>query len=108
MIINIFRYTIALLICSIFGLFLLDLVLIPRYVGIDEDIFLPDCRGEIKNNAEEILEGKGLESKIIILPYLHKNIPGKVVEMRPPPFTKVKKGRIITPPESRVFLRNLC
>ena len=96
MIINIFRYTIALLVCSIFGLFLLDVVLIPRYVGIDEDVFLPDCRGEIKNNAEEILESKGLESKIIILPYLHKNIPGKVVEMRPQPFTKVKKGRIIT------------
>ena len=96
MIINIFRYIVALLFCSIVGLFLLDSVFIPRYVGIDEDVFLPDCRGEIKKNAETILQNKGLESKIIILPYSNKNIPGEVVEMRPNPFTKVKKGRIIT------------
>ncbi len=96
MITNIFRYTIALLVCSIVGLLLLDSVFIPKYVGIDEDVFLPDCRGETKKNAEKILENKDLEFKIIILPYSNKNIPGKVVEMRPNPFTKVKKGRIIT------------
>ena len=50
----------------------------------------------LKKNAEKILENKDLEFKIIILPYSNKNIPGKVVEMRPNPFTKVKKGRIIT------------
>jgi len=96
MIINIFRYIIALLLLSVISLFLLDGFFIPLYVGTGDDVFLPDCRGELKNNAEEILENKGLEYTTITLPYSDKNFPGKVVEMRPNPFTKVKKGRIIT------------
>jgi len=96
MIINIFRYIVALIICTILGLFILDRFLIPLYVGTDQDVFLPDCRGESKKNAEMILKNKGLEYKIITLPYTDNNLPGKVVEMRPQPFTKVKKGRIIT------------
>jgi serine/threonine-protein kinase len=96
MIINIFRYVVALFICTLLGLFILDRLLIPLYVGTDQDVFLPDCRGESKKNAEEILSNKGLEYKVITLPYTDKDLPGKVVEMRPHPFTKVKKGRIIT------------
>ena len=92
MIINIFRYIIALFLLSAMSLFLLDGFFIPLYVGIGEDVFLPDCRGELKKNAEEILENKGLECTTITLPYSDENLPGKVVEMRPHPFTKVKKG----------------
>ena len=86
----------AFLVFLVMGFFLLDNLFIPLYVGTDEDVFLPDCRGEMKKDAEESLTSKGLEYKIIILPYSDKNSPGKVVEMRPHPFTKVKKGRIIT------------
>lgn len=96
MIINILRYIVALIALSAIGLVAVDSFFIPRYVGVDADVFLPDCRGETKNTAEQILSNKGLETKVIILPYSNNNYPGKVIEMRPHPFTKVKKGRIIT------------
>jgi serine/threonine-protein kinase len=93
---SIIRYLVALAILCTIGLIAVDGFFIPRYVGVDADVFLPDCRGETKSAAEEILSKKALETKIIILPYSNNNYPGKVVEMRPHPFTKVKKGRIIT------------
>ena len=43
-----------------------------------------------------MLEGQGLETKIIYLPYNIDNLPGTVIEMIPYPFTKVKEGRRIT------------
>ena len=93
---SIIRYLVALAILCTIGLIAVDSFFIPRYVGVDADVFLPDCRGETKSVAEKILSKKGLETKVIILPYSSNNYPGKVVEMRPNPFTKVKKGRIIT------------
>ena len=96
MITNILRYIVALVVLSLIGLIAIDRFFIPRYVGIDADIFLPDCRGERRNMAEDILSDSGLETEIIILPYSNNNYPGEIIEMRPPPFTKVKKGRIIT------------
>ena len=53
MIITIFRYIIALLACLSVALLLLDNILLPKYVGTNKDVFLPDCRGEIKKNAEK-------------------------------------------------------
>jgi beta-lactam-binding protein with PASTA domain len=96
MILSIMRYIVALLVLSALGLIAVEGFFIPMYVGVDADVFLPDCRGETKIIAEELLHGKGLETKVIILPYSNKNYPGRVIEMRPHPFTKVKKGRIIT------------
>ena len=96
MITNIIRYIVALVLLSVIGLIAVDGFFIPRYVGVDADVFLPDCRGETKNIAEDILAQKELETKVIILPYSNNHYPGKVIEMRPHPFTKVKKGRIIT------------
>ena len=55
-----------------------------------------DLRGESKDYAEEVLLSNNLEVKVIILPFSKRHYPGKVVGMRPSPFTKVKKGRIIT------------
>tara|TARA_Y100000766_G_C18887791_1_gene596809 strand:+ start:720 stop:1448 length:729 start_codon:yes stop_codon:yes gene_type:complete len=96
MIQNLLRYFIALISLSGIGLLLIDNFFIPMYVGTDTDVFLMDLRGESRDYAEEVLINNNLEVKVIILPFSKRHYPGKVVEMRPSPFTKVKKGRIIT------------
>ena len=96
MIQNLFRYFVALISLSGLGLLLVDNFFIPMYVGTDTDVFLMDLRGESKDYAEQVLLENNLEVKVITLPFSKKYFPGKVVEMRPSPFTKVKKGRIIT------------
>ena len=65
MIINILRYIVSLIALSAIGLVAVDSFFIPRYVGVDADVFLPDCRGKTKNAAEQILFNKGLETKVI-------------------------------------------
>ena len=77
------------------GVILLATILVPWWVS-KEDVFLPDCRGEYKQQAIDILEKKGFETKLINLPYSDENSPGTVIEMIPYPFTKVKEGRLIT------------
>ena len=52
MIINILRYIVALFALSALGLVAVDSFFIPRYVGVDADVFLPDCRGETKKTID--------------------------------------------------------
>ena len=68
----------------------------PYYVGSNENIFLPDCRGEYQNDATKILTDLELEVKIVNLVFNSANKPGTVIKMYPDPFSKVKKGRPIT------------
>lgn len=65
-------------------------------MGSNENVFLPDCRGEYQNKATEMLNKLDLEVKIVNLVFTPINKPGTVIKMFPSPFTKVKKGRKIT------------
>ena len=90
------RYISALLTLSIIGIILIDYFFLPLYVGYNNDVFLPDVKGEYQKNAIKKLSNKELEVKIINIPYSKRNKPGTVVEMFPNAFTKVKKGREVT------------
>lgn len=84
------------MIISLIGVAILDNFLLPYYVGSNENVFLPDCRGEYQNDATRILNDLNLEVKIVNLIFNPINKAGTVIKMFPPPFTKVKKGRQIT------------
>ena len=77
-------------------MFIIDNFLLPYYVGSNKNIFLPDCRGEYQNDTSKILTDLGFEVKLVYLTFNPLNRPGTVMKMFPPPFTKVKEGRIIT------------
>ena len=51
MIYNFIKYTISLILFGIFGLIILDNVLLPVYVNTNKEIYIPDVRGMYKNNA---------------------------------------------------------
>ena len=78
------------------GIFIVDLYLLPMYVGSSNDIFLPDIKEKYHNEAINELSSLGFDVKIITIPYESKNKPGSVIKMFPNAFTKVKKGREIT------------
>jgi len=78
------------------GIVIIDKLLLPYYVGSNENVFLPDCRGEYQNKSTEMLTNLDLEVKIVNLVFNSSNKPGTVIKMFPPPFTKVKKGRQVT------------
>ena len=78
------------------GIALMDFYLLPIYVGYDNNVFLPDIKGEYQIEAVKKLSKKELDVKVITMPYNDRNRPGTVIEMFPNAFTKVKTGREIT------------
>ena len=91
----IIKYLISLLFFSIFGILILDYVILPNYVGYNNEHYLPDIRGEYLEKAIYKLNSLGFIVEIIIKPYDSNHIPGTVVKMFPRSFTKVKEGRTI-------------
>ena len=89
------KYFTAFFILSTIGVFLLDYILLPNYVGYDNEHYLPDVRGIYLEKATLQLNKLGFPVEIIIAPFNENHTPGKVVKMFPRAFTKVKEGRTI-------------
>ena len=74
----------------------MDFILLPSYVGYDNEHYLPDVRGNYLQKAKFKLTSLGFKSEIINIPFSESNAPGTVVKMSPRSFTKVKEGRTIS------------
>ena len=78
------------------GVILMDYILLPSYVGYDNEHYLPDVRGNYLQKAKFKLTSLGFKSEIVTIPFSESNPPGTVVKMSPRSFTKVKEGRTIS------------
>ena len=92
---SIFHYSIALFTFSLLSIVLMDYILLPSYVGYDNEHYLPDVRGHYLQKAKYTLTSLGFKSEVITIPFSETNPPGTVVKMSPRSFTKVKEGRTI-------------
>jgi len=95
MIFSIIKYIIAFISLIGVGLFVLDSILLPLYVGYDNEHYVPDLRGKDKIEAIEILRSLGYQIQIIPRPFERKNKPNTILSISPRQFTKVKEGREI-------------
>ena len=74
----------------------MDYILLPSYVGYDNEHYLPDVRGNYLQKAKYTLTSLGFKSEILTIPFSENNPPGTVIKMSPRSFTKVKEGRTIS------------
>jgi eukaryotic-like serine/threonine-protein kinase len=79
----------------VFGLVIFENILLPSYIGFDNEHYLPDLRGEYSSVAEVSLKNTGFKIEIHHKNYSDEHSPGTIVSMSPRPFTKVKEGRTI-------------
>ena len=77
------------------GILILEYLLLPAYVGYDNEHYIPDVRQEFIQKAKYTLNSLGFKSQVVTVPFSEKNTPGTVVKMSPRAFTKVKEGRTI-------------
>ncbi len=91
----ILKYSISFLTFIVFGIFLFDYIVLPMYVGYDNEHYLPDVRGHYLDSASYELNSLGFNVEIITIGYSVENTPGTVIQMSPRAFTKVKDGRKI-------------
>jgi len=77
------------------GVIILDYIILPNYVGYNNEHYLPDVRNEYREKAVYQLRKLGFNTQEILIPYSDTNIPGTVIKMFPRAFTKVKKGTTI-------------
>jgi len=95
MILNGFKYIFVTIMLIGIGLVIFDSVLLPIYVGYDNEHYVPDLRGKDKNQAVEILQSLGYHVELITIPFSEDEIPDAVLNIAPRQFTKVKEGRTI-------------
>ena len=89
------KYLIAFTFLSLSGIVILDYIILPNYVGYNNEHYLPDVRGEYREKATYRLLSLGFNIQLIIIPFSESHIPGTVIKMFPRAFTKVKAGRTI-------------
>lgn len=89
------KYLITCTICLLSAIIILDYIILPNYVGYDNEHYLPDVRSEYREKAIYKLKALGFKTQEILIPYSDNNIPGTVIKMFPRAFTKVKEGRTI-------------
>ena len=88
-------YLFAVILFILLSILFMDYVLLPSYVGYDNEHYLPDLRGSFIEKATYKLRKLGFSIEITQGPYSEKHIPGTVMKMFPRAFTKVKEGRSI-------------
>ena len=89
-------YGITLVVLTIVGLLFLEHILLPFYVGYNNEVYLPDVRGEFLHAGKRTLNDQDFNVEIIVIPYDENNQPGKIIKMFPRAFTKIKNNRRIT------------
>ncbi len=95
MIKNILKYVLSFLLLSLFGIMLMDYVILPTYVGYNNEHYLPDVRGEFLEKADYQLRHIGFQTEVVRVPFSISYEPGTIIKMFPRAFTKVKEGRSI-------------
>ena len=73
----------------------MDYIILPGYVGSNNEHYLPDMRGKLIEIAKYELKSIGFNTEIIISPFNIDNNPSTVIKMFPRAFTKVKNNRTI-------------
>jgi len=92
---TLFKYLISLIFLLLSGILILDYIILPNYVGYNNEHYLPDVREEYLEKAIYQLRSLGFNTKSINTPYSRNHTPGTVIKMFPRAFTKVKEGRTI-------------
>jgi len=92
---HLLKYIITFIILSLSGVIILDYIILPNYVGYNDEHYLPDVRNQYREKAVYQLSALGFNTQEILIPYSDTNIPGTVIKMFPRAFTKVKEGRTI-------------
>jgi len=95
MINNIFKYLLTFVSLCLIGILIMDYVILPSYVGYNNEHYLPDIRGEFMDKANYQLREIGFQTEVVMAPFSEAFIPGTVIKMFPRAFTKVKEGRAI-------------
>ena len=90
-----FQYLISFITLCFFGILVFDNILLPIYVGYNNELYLPDVRGEYLYKGKKILNDNGFKVEVIHTPYNENNQPGTIIKMFPRAFKKVKNNKII-------------
>ena len=91
----IIKYFISFILLILIGIMLMDYMILPIYVGYNNEHYLPDIRGEFIEKANYQLKSLGFKTEVINIPFSKLNKPGTVTKMLPRAFTKAKEGRTI-------------
>jgi len=89
------KYILSAILLSILGIIMMDYIILPSYVGYNNEHYLPDMRGEYLEKANYQLRGIGFKTVVVMVPFSPNQVPGTVIKMFPRAFTKVKEGRTI-------------
>ena len=89
------KYIISISLLSLLGIVLLDYIILPNYVGYNNEHYLPDVRGYYLEKASYKLRAHGFSTELTVVPFSEKHIAGTIIKMFPRAFTKVKEGRTI-------------
>ena len=89
------KYIFSFSLLSLLGIVFLDYIILPNYVGYNNEHYIPDVRGEYLEKASYQLLALGFNTELVVVPYSEKYLPGTVIKMFPRAFTKVKEGRTI-------------
>lgn len=92
---SLLKYIISFILIIALGLYLLENVVLPVYVGNNNEHYLPDVRGKFREAGQIELNKLGFQTEVIIKGYSNKYEPGTIINISPRPFTKVKEGRTI-------------
>ena len=95
MINTILKYLLTIPFLCLIGVVLLDYLILPSYVGYNNEHYLPDLRGEYLEKGNYHLISLGFQTDIVTAPFSIHNKPGTIIKMFPRAFTKVKEGRTI-------------
>ena len=71
MIKNILKYLLIFPILCLIGILLLDYVILPSYVGYNNEHYLPDIRGEYAEKAIYQLRSIGFQVDVLKAPFLN-------------------------------------
>ena len=91
----VFKYLITFISLSLIGILLMDYLILPSYVGYNNEHYLPDIRSEYLEKADYQLRSIGFQVEILKVPFSESYKPGIVIKMFPRAFTKVKEGHTI-------------
>ena len=74
----------------------MDLIILPNYVGYNNEHYLPDVRGNYLQKGKYELNKIGFKSEVITIAFSKEHEPGTIIKMSPRAFTKAKEGRTIS------------
>ena len=89
------QYSICLFLLILSGILIFDNIILPTYVGYNNEVYLPDVRGKYLYKGKKLLNDIGFKVDLVYINYNEDNTPGTIIKMFPRAFTKVKSNRTI-------------